>query len=143
MNISKRSWHYRLVSNFSTWPASNLCPYMRQVVGYSLLSLLIGIFAAGAFAFVTYPIWQFFTSFWFDMLPGLSALCNLVILIGTWCIYRDGWPYHGSPNSVLHQDLLPGLHTPKIRSPFPSVWVEWFRAVHDKVCPLITFVDEE
>lgn len=143
MNISKSSWHYRYVNKWWDWPARNLCPYVWQIVLTTLL-FPICTATAGTVAFsLTSPLW-----FWYvdnEVLRAvgiLGAMLDIGILFFIWHEYRDEyWTFKGS--KIYHDDMLPGLETPKSVTNFNALVRAWLKARHDQVCPLIDFVEDK
>lgn len=140
MNVSKQSWHYRFINNFSNYPPpGNLCPYMRKLM---LFILMFPAGALGAIFFIslaTAPLWFSFlesdTSLAFAVMGGAI---DIIILFFIWSEYRAELTH---PDNALHDELLPGL---EIQPPaFFALIAAWFRAKHDQVCPEIDFLTEE
>lgn len=152
MNISKSSWHYRLIRWLDRWPKSNFCPYVRQIF-YALVSVAgisfgISIVALFAAIILTYPIAQF----WYPngVIGGIGFVAYIIIGAVSIKIYREEQFYRQFTwwAPWFHYDFLKPLkdalpeRKEKIYKP-PGIFRQWIRATHDKACPVVTFNEEE
>lgn len=159
MLINKASWHYRLVDEIS-YPKDNLCQYTRQVIGCILLLLFFFFIACGAATILSYPIWRpWLTNS--GMFLGCFVGWNIIGYALLWT-YRDEWQksyrqwllWHDHPAQLsgllerkdifnhdkwYHRDLFAKIRTNKPSPKEPNIFVEYARAIHNKVCPRLEF----
>ncbi len=151
MNISKSSWHYRLIRWLDRWPQNNFCPYVRQVCYAVATASFMGFaISAGtilALVILTYPV----TQFWFP--SGVLAIISFIVygIIGGAAIkiYREEQYYKTFTwwAPWFHYDLLKPLKDalPERKEAVvkpPGIFRQWIRAAHDKTCPVIEFQRE-
>ena len=83
MNISKQSWHYKILIQTGTVPKSNLFSYICQVLTGLLIYLFIILIVFGFFPFILGMVIGCIISFNFDFLTTISILNFIIIyLIG-------------------------------------------------------------
>lgn len=159
MNINTDTWHYRLVSRFSEigW-VNNLCSYMRRLTGMLAIifigipSVLFGmvntivmvvkgrefldaLLATVGNVFHMYGI----VCTMFGMVAWLLTIGYLLVTLTLYIVGKisksleanDAWQarQYERAKKALHRE--------------PNIFIEWCKAVHDRICPLVTFVDEE
>lgn len=152
MKVSKESWHYRMIGWMSSSQKTNLCPYVRQVIGHMLLVLLLCVLAIAVTSLMTYPIWRWWMTEAVTGFFSFLAWCA----VGTLAIkiYREEWCRPREYNwfnmdKWYHRELIPQFILLKAqaiafdrraRPPKPpNVFWEFLKAAHDKVCPGIEF----
>ena len=163
MNISKSSWHYRLIRWLNRWPEDNLCPYVRQII-YACLTVLgsgLALAALGVAVLIvlSYPVWQFF--FYFGDMSDMAITFSFFIygLIGITAlkIYRaDYYNYYGFKPKPgwewLHTDIFAFLDpliekfqarrfAIRTTKKEPGIFRQRIRAGHDQICPHLDFED--
>jgi len=153
MQFNRNSWHYKLLTEgeFKTdslaykikWSPISLCPYARAVLKQLIVSILVyGIIVSVAVSLLYAPAivitWLVYGIPWinppaeFLYLVGSAIYTFIAIIaaiIGTtisikWI--RTKLPKRKQATSV-HKE--------------PNLLVEYIKAVHKKVCPIITFKD--
>lgn len=156
MKVSKTSWHYRFIKR--VWfnghdynIATNLCPYMRQLVYASLKALVLGSMAlvtlvlvliclgsvpVGLWHWLTYgtlPLWATDNkSFWSIAWMFGTVVWGSVLVVG---------------GSALVVSLLEGPfyrwmeRRRNITKKEPGLLGSWFKDWHDKTCTPIEFED--
>jgi len=131
MNISKKSWHYRLVDWLGFEVYSNICPYFWQVIFSMALCVIVALFAVCVLFFASAPLWFWlYPDYQFGiLLMVMWAAAGFVILAASDVDFYKG-------NKTLDQKVFSCEETP-----FCLVIKEWIIAQHDKVCPLIRFID--
>lgn len=137
MNISKSSWHYRLLrvlGMLNAYSNESLCPYFWKVV---LAALFAPAAALGILWLGTLPLW------WSFMTPDLVVPASLVALAEVIAL-----------SSILiilvrdrhEEEILAGTReAPVVVLPVhkePSLFRLWLKAKHRKVCPMIDFVND-
>ena len=150
MNINKESWHYRFIKKmdgeFSI--PNNLCPYVRKVIIMGALAVLVGSFViattvgllgitgvalgvvAGALA----------TSFSFGAYVFLFVLCTEIV-VG----FKILWDLDGKFQAFfvrLGRKLFPNKSEAMGDVKEPSIFIEYIKAKHDKICPSLSFTKE-
>ena len=130
MEVSTKSWHYRLIDWLEFNHPGNVCAYFWKTTWSIFLAgvCLPIIVVAGAFV-VTMPFWHMFSP---KYLVVAVVLVGTVEIIGLSILLYNivGW---------RHEDEI-YAGTRKLSE--PSVAYQWAKAQHDKVCPLIRFVSE-
>ena len=132
MKVSKKSWHYRMLSYFpweiNSWRTYSLCKYFWLVVWtffFCLIVVPIGVVVMLAAVAITLaillaPILQFFIV----TPPGIAILGGIVdgiLLTLLWCEYRKRY---------VNSDMC---------SETASIVAQYVSAKHRKVCPLLDF----
>ncbi len=133
MKISKKSWHYRMLSFFpwkvnEYWGPYSLCGYFWLVVWtffFCLIVVPVGIaMVVGAAAFVGLFIFYPILQIWLGTEPfiaAVSAIIDTFLLVWLWCWYRK--KYVGS----------------EMCNETASLVGQYMHAKHRKVCPLLDF----
>ena len=140
MNISKTSWHYKVVANtFCSmdrwWPSQSLCIYFWQVILRLVLGLALGlILVSPLVTIITYVtgtiesshvLVQLYASVGFVI--GTLYLLGLLVFIFVLLYEGVGWVSRKFPKK--HKE-------PKE----PSLLLAYIKAKKDRVCPMITFL---
>jgi len=133
MNISKESWHYRLLKGIDLlkspiYGAESLCPYFWKVV---FAAVVLPVIALAVAWIGTMPLWWWLLP---DMplglviFIGLSEIAALLFILKTLVELR-------------HMDEVTAgtREAPEVKE---SLLKAWLKAKHRQVCPLIDFVGE-
>lgn len=158
MIISKSSWHYRVIDKFSDWkPPTNLCPYMRKLIGTLLLicfvapSVLYGMLEVAAFTWYGKEI---FLAYWTGMLETISMVLAIHAVLSwiaggvAWlfvCLAAIAWTgdkvkAYRSAKEIERAKTDPDYHNKTTyKQSEPSIITVWLEALHDKACPIIEF----
>ncbi len=133
MNISKTSWHYRLLNKLdmiTQW--ETLCKYFWKVV---FASIAVPLVVLGGTWILTLPFWWMFV-------PEIPT--PLVIFIGSVEIVFLIIALIGLINKRFDEEIEAGTRPrPLYKEPKPpNLFKQWLKAKHDTVCPVIDFVDE-
>jgi len=129
--INMSTWHYRLMMFVQLDPPHNLCKYCWK--------LLFALFIVGAVypvaivlgaIAVTLPLWHVFTddSVFTALAIFVGLVETIVLLVVLRTMIRDRWE---------EEIRLGERENPPPRE--PSLLYLWFKAKHDKVCPLIKY----
>lgn len=131
MKINRRSWHYRLLNLYSVYPEHNLCPYVRQVIGHIIITLVIVILLLGAASIAIGPLAQFFVAngFGWALSGGLLDIFLLAIILTSLVKERRRKDQIANPEKYFA----------KYQAKEPGLFRLWLRAQHDKICPRIDF----
>ena len=140
MNISKTSWHYKVVANTFCfmdywWPSQSLCIYFWQVILRLVFGLALGLLIVSPLVTIlTYVtdtlesshfLVQFysFLGFVMGMLYLIGALVGIILLLceGVAWVSRKFPKKHKEPKE-------------------PSLLIAYIKAKKDRVCPMITFL---
>lgn len=168
LTFSKESWHYRFADMVSTrydFP-SNLCPYVRRVMGgmalFSFVALLAGIFLVWNIG----GLFLAFNGLWLSEFGGFQIINSItaILLSGAAVNYSreryDSWraerrriwtmayaetmiAKYGHGWSSLCTDTEWTTYckgTPAKDAKQPGLIRAYFKAMHDKVCPSLSFV---
>lgn len=122
MKISTKSWHYKLTRHFN-FDADSLCLYFWQVVASIILSIFIAVIISFFIFIMFQPILFLFALH--DSVFMLVSLCFWLAII--WAIY-DEWRKN-RPNFRKNAK--------------PNIAVEYIKAAHSKVCPMLEFIDDD
>ena len=159
MNISKKSWHYKLVTNSVFIPSKSLCSYFWQVFlvlafyvlvtgiplgflaivayfpGYDLLAAM-GLVEKGnhaALAWYFKPLVSVVGLLCFSIILGVAVLVLYYPLIGVLFILQ--W---------VKRMLEVKLNLSESKEKDPKTLVgKFIKAKKEKVCPVINFVEEK
>jgi hypothetical protein len=168
MQISKDSWHFRLVAqrserNYYTGEKmvpSNLCPYMRRLMWAMLVNvskwvgIVLGVTLAASI--LAAPILHLVHSFIVPFLPAawlvepkdsttvflfMSLLGSVIYALAVLVVMF--WAGAETKERVENTDWYRERRTAKLALPpkQPSIFVEWYRNWHDKTCSALEFVD--
>jgi len=126
MKIQKDSWHYKLYEKSYSehrFPASNtnLCKYFWRVLGGTILLA----FQVASVSIVLGAIGFLFYKYTLIMVSVVAVIAAIVGLY------------------VLYTYISDRKHAPGYQEPEPGLLRSYLRAKKAKVCPLITFVEEE
>lgn len=136
MNISKKSWHYRLITHVSDYYApSSLCAYVRKLLGCICLVIVTVLVASVLVTTaVTAPL------LWFGIIsPSPQSLLYTTAVIGS-----------GAWTGGILTGIGIGIHELRVRKLLrqwdappkqPSLLSSWIQAKKQKICPLITFTE--
>lgn len=134
MEISKSSWHYKVIKFWNPRVPYNLCAYMRKLV----FSLIISVIAAGAacglaWACLYTMVWMPFMWVWgqFDPTVVIADINFLFVGLFIWALLG-----FGALSVVAEQRGWFARTKPRK----PSLVMEYIRSKHQKVCKGIKFV---
>lgn len=162
MNVSKDSWHYKLVRGEfrkDDLVPTNICPYMRVLFKATIKHIFAFTVVASLIAFLSWcaivpVLWlvdhyiiQFLPLGWVTTTPKdlpffLWSVCiGLAIYIAAiccaiylcWCEWRDNLRHRRQAKRAASSEEAP----PKT----PSVFAAWLKGIHDKTCTPLEFVD--
>lgn len=153
MNISKTSWHYRLLNFFDHtlnlydvkgFPPRDLCSYMRSV----LWAVVWPIAILASLPFYSRGVWMWLhhlsvTGFWSAVcvivfIVGSSILLLLALLLTIAAVVFSCLYIHEKIKAIKDAHRDPNATEVEAE---PGVVVSWFRAMKKKICPLLTVVD--
>lgn len=133
MIIKKTSWHYKLISWFDVSPSDSLCPYVRQLLTYIALSLVLCCIAvAVAIIFGWAPLHVLLA------LMGIIAISANQLTVGLviWAIYTvAGVILGGRYLRKKHRERNP--YNPVLKE--PNLVMAYIKAKKEKFCPTLTF----
>lgn len=142
MEISKQSWHYKLVCNFNNEPSNSLCKYFWQVVGSALIWLIMTVIGL-SMAIVTtlFPIAAIIIAYFYpsDVIMEESFILSEVFIGGAlllmvyaivtmyWAVKRIGQFIYRKYKKKAKPDKE------------PNVAIEYIKAKKQKICPTLNF----
>ena len=148
MIIKKDSWHYRLLDLFEAVPRElkrhgsfGLCPYCRCVLSSLIQALIICLITLGLLFLVASYI-AFCFGYSISREPAVLAGVGVIIisfsaLIGINVCWGD--LIKEKEDAFLQRLSIKKTFKTEPKKPKePSIIREWFKAIHDKVCPSIT-----
>lgn len=125
MNISRESWHYKVIKLASMRHPESLCAYFWKTVW----AIMFLVFMAVTVALMAYgasiPLWWWLT----DRPMGIAVFIGSVevtVLLLVWRLIV---------NERREVEILLGER----EKPKPSLFASWLAAKHRKICPLIRF----
>ena len=129
MQISRDSWHYRLIDWCTFNHPHNLCAYFWKTV-LAVVSAPVFILACAGLAvtgviFVLAPLWWTF----------IPDAFFLAIIVGTAEVVFLSWLLGKSIFVRREEELRSGERY----ATEPTLLIQWLRAKHRKVCPLLKF----
>ena len=136
MQISRNSWHYRLINFLDFDHPDNLCAYCWKTIWaivFSAFALMAMVFVFGL------PLWYWLGA---DIPLVVAIIVGGLELIGVLvCIYyaieyAGWWAKLGRQLDRLLPEYTP--KPPKPKKP-PGLFRSWISAQHRKVCPLLDF----
>ncbi len=133
MNVSKSSWHYRLLDKMDllAWQHETLCKYFWKVM---FTAVLLPLVALGVSFVGTIPLWWSFVEGDLVYLAAFIGAIEVVILtcwLGSTVAER--W----------EREIAEGTREKPVKVYKPkSLFSQWLKAKHEQVCPIIDFVDE-
>jgi len=127
MKINTSSWHYRLINFTDLDIPNNLCAYCWKVIGAALLCLgAIVVMPIGVAVFLL-PFW-----WWLAVDPlavVIASLIGIAEIIGLSILLKE------VVQTRRWEEVLAGTR----EEPTPTLFGEWLRAKHRKICPLLDF----
>lgn len=133
MKVSKKSWHYRMISHFpwciqDRWGRVSLCNYFWTVVWTFVFCIgvvpIISVALIAGVAFIAFVVLYPILQIWFSWMPEFAIFSGIVdaaLLLWLWCWYRK--EYVGENKCAKVAGLVG----------------QYIEAKHRKVCPLIDF----
>jgi len=130
MKVSSKTWHYKLINFYDFNTARNLCQYMRQLVGASVISIFM--------AFFILTVFLIFLSPYIYMLTGLFEPTTYTagIVLNAFAGWL-GYKYLKEETKVL--DGMPDIELTTKHIDTDGIFTTWIKNMHDKVCILIEF----
>lgn len=168
MNISTNSWHYKLICKYYRWAPSNLCPYMRRLF-LSIFKLCVkwaGIALGSIFGAMVaiFPILVLVDKFFVNFLPAdwllfdhdNTSIFMLIAVLGMACYTAIGivlgclaikegierYKYSDFHRNRVEAKRLMKRTKAALPPKTPSVFVEWVKAIHNRTCASLEFVEE-
>lgn len=135
MKISKKSWHYRLLKSTGWWIPANLCPYFWKVMFALVLAVAFGSGALVALTIMLSPIWRFFIEAPTGM-PFVGGIADIAVLLTVW---SEITYERRRAKRRARREREWNAPPPVVKERKPSLFREWLKAQHDKVCPLLDF----
>ena len=141
MNINPKSQIHKFMtlgftgSNRDNEIPTNLCPYMRNFILHLLMSIIL-------YSVISFSVYATFVApvLWFihDLTPGLQVIWIIGTLIDILLIIAGiAWSIRQTkldePVSKFAGKTATYIHK--------SLFWQWAIAVHDKICPEVTFHD--
>jgi len=141
LTISKKSWHYRLATeygNFNYWSGiPNMCNYLAKIVRGMIVILCIialaSIYLGGLVNFFSWVVVWMLHGY-----PGPIDVYGLIILTSTGC----------AGGAFVVATIVSGIHRYKIRKTFgytgqPTFFNTMIKSLQDKYCPFLRFEDSD
>lgn len=129
IQISRESWHFKLVKFFFDQYSNGLCQYVRRLILSMCIAAALCVVACGGVWFLFGLPIKFGLSFFYDIAYTKEQLVLTYISLAVWVIGLVGI------SGVLIKDRIESNPDRK-----PSVFVEYIKAKKQKVCPNIEFV---
>lgn len=135
MKVSKRSLHYRFLQRMNGTPPTDLCRYMRNLVGFLFLcGVILPIIVTGM---ISFPLVMYFGKDALHVFIADVGVVTRIFIIVTIALGGLAW---------LAVALLTVFFTcDKIRAwrqyEPDSLLSVWLRAKKEKICPIIEFTE--
>ena len=137
MNISKNSWHYRLLGKFDLFGVpSSLCPYFWAVVASLFIVVTAGVSVITlVISFASAPLALFYSM---DEIVEISKLLAGVVSLGfvEWVFVCFMFFIWGTVVGIKY--IKRKIQNQSVDKE-PNILVEYVKAKHKKFCPKITF----
>jgi len=157
MKIKTESWHYRLVNRFSEmiW-IDNFCPYMRRLT--LILALMVFVGPSVLYGMIEMAVLVIMGKghmAWLntETVFGIYSVICQVLGLAAWIIGIVFGAVHlflyvgGKVNNYLdNNDAWQARQYKKAHKQMrhePNIFMQWCKARHDQICPLVEFVSEE
>ncbi|AWD90528.1 membrane protein [Erwinia phage Cronus] len=147
MNITKSSWHYRLINKISDKPVpTSLCPYVRKllliiVVNLFLVSLITFFFVSLGTEIVAKA--GLVAGFWFWIASFFAGGLTIVAIIATVVGGGIGIAYLVNRYKERKQEKKEARQAAGIPPKPKSLVTAWVEAKHDKFCPSLEFTNDK
>lgn len=133
IQISKTSWHFKMVKFFFDGNSRGLCQYVRRLILSMCIATCLFFVGCGAIWFMFGLPIKFALSYFIDITYAkdelvMTAISGLVWAFCTVCICGS-----------FIKDRFIARRKPKPEKK-PSVFIEYIKAKKQKVCPNIEFV---
>jgi hypothetical protein len=150
MEISKKSWHYKLGNIFFDADAygMSLCKYFWLVIGACAIIAIICFASCLLFLLLMMPVWINFNFIYNIFIPNfqfhfaVSIICFsvwvIVLLSIKWIIQTD-YPEHKLNRVILK---IPKIKTSNIKIKKPNIFIEYLKAKKRKICPILEFKND-
>ena len=153
MNIKDTSLIYKfqrdsIVSEGECWIPHNLCPYMRRFIRLIIASFIMGFAVIiGGVGTIAAPLYLWLG----DLTVGLGGYFRLYVGFGTtvWVIaVATGiiWVFNRifsrkyASRRAMNMFTIKYVVEPTKRVIKRNIFVQWYKAIHDKICPTLNFV---
>lgn len=134
MEISKSSWHYRLINSTIGKPSNSLCLYFWSLIISLLMRILV------AFIFVTWVLMMLITispiligyndEYLFLYILGILPWVVTLLILGDYL--------HEKFPQVREKHFLKKNRREQLEKE-PHIVVEYVKAIKNKVCPILDF----
>ncbi len=137
MKISKRSLHYRFLRKMDGLPPTDLCRYMRNLVGWSLL---VGVAAPiTIFGMIALPASIVFGLFFIDLLVDKFGVIVAIALAGSFILGAFAWLIVLISTILTVMDKMTQWRWRRYES--DSLLIKWWKARKENICPIIEFTE--
>lgn len=159
LEISRNSWHYRMTyTAFATTfvnqkPPVDLCTYVRQFIKAGLLYAVLGLALCGAILDITlfavygneWPVAKdySFMAFllWSVVILGWLGLGIFAFIATLYMVAIGGEAFNEYVSEPIQRKIDNKRFERGIVEPKPNIFIEWFKAKKEKICPLVEIVD--
>lgn len=158
MKIKRSSLHYKIVSQVGWGAPDNLCPYMRKLTALLILMLFLvpsALYGMGEVIAMLVMGKTEFRELWFhgyltdwggiglmvhgvvSFITGVVAWLVLIVAACVWTgeVIRETNTAQRIARKFRHRGVV------LVKD--PGIFRQWLTAMHDKVCPILEFVDDE
>lgn len=158
MNVSERSLIYQFQLkalcavkprvNTTFWIPTNLCPYMRRFLRLLVASIFVyALLAIGIIAMLNVLAVALFLIPWdtFEFLTvvgGVLWTSTIIYLLHKWYIRYGKHSARLNQMKASTKQAFRNTWRPIGQRINCNIFVTWYRAVHDKICPELQFYDD-
>lgn len=139
MIINKNSWHYKMIEKFEFAPEDSLCPYIRQLCVSFLLAgilCLLGVMATIILGDTLAWLLAMLVSF-STIAPSMLAIVGTIIIL--FCIFIASIAVYKDYQEAKRNKLYEQMQSLDYVEPTPNIFMAYFSAIHNKICPSIEF----
>ena len=139
MNINRASWHYQFLDKYWSRIPRDLCKYIRALVMMPILLVIAGVIVGvlGLLAVLPYFVLVFI---WITGIPfdvndevHIMTICSGLAQVAAVFAFGTNWIARRIKRWFL--GLPPSEPKP------PGLLRRYFRALKERYCPILTFVD--
>lgn len=153
MKVNKSSWHYKLVTGDNERAPTSLCKYVRKLVllmvGWTIITAILAVCVAGIFTFIL----AFLPWFYIDTAsnPLFAVGIVMFILFAIGILEYISLKFNEKKRERARQAAIDAMNNrvnkktkiENIEEVKPNIVIEYLRAVKNKICPMLEFVDDD
>lgn len=142
MNISKQSWHYKLIASFCTFPPEDFCAYCRSLVLSISITLILATVMLLVFPLVVGILFNdLFTLLSLKHIDteDFNIITYLLLLVSGYVLITIISPIVYF--SIKYFTIFKNKLISKVKYKEDSILTEWIKHKKGKYCSRVTFKD--